>query len=173
MSTIGINTDNFYKFICTISLAATIYCFSFDTIFLEPYNNKTTQLNLEKAELAAEIGYLKGVSSDLFEIIKDTIKYGEVTYFYYSKKDTSEFVKYYSNYKLTKETKLIIDSLNEVNRNYAKFRFKANAITQMQNASEKNYFRRELTFWVFGIISFVIFIWSLLKWFYERKEIDK
>ncbi|MCG8734721.1 hypothetical protein [Tenacibaculum finnmarkense] len=173
MNNIGINTDSFYKFIATLSLICTIYCLSFDKLYLEPNILKTTEFNLEKAELTAEIGYLKGLTLDLYSKCKDSIENGEIKYFYWNKKDTTEMVSYYSNLNVSETSKKIIDKLNETNREYAKCLFKAKAINDTQLAIEKNYILRELIFIFVGIISFIIFILSLIMWYKKREEIDK
>ncbi len=37
-----------------------------------------------------------------------------------------------------------------------------NPIDKTKAANEKNYLRREITSWIFGVISFIIFLLSLL-----------
>ncbi len=104
---LGLLTDNFYKFLTSLSLIAFIYCSSFDLIILAPHNKLMTDNNIETAKLASECGYLKGVSLDLTTIIKDSIKNGNIEYFYNSKKDTSELITYYSTLGLLRKQRKI------------------------------------------------------------------
>ncbi len=173
MNNIGLNTDNYYKFICTLSLIASIYFFSFDTLYLEPYNSKMTDINIQTAELASEIGYLKGLSLDFNQLVKDSIKNGYVEYFYFSKNDTIEKIKYYSNFNTSKRIKLIVDSLNKINRQYSKAVFKEKAISDTKRIIEKNNRIKQSIFVILGIISSLIFFYSLRKWYIYRKDIDK
>jgi len=172
MESLGINTENIYKFICTISLLLTVYCFSFDTIILEPHNLKATEFNLQKAEIASELGYLKGVSLDLAEQIKDSTRFGEVKYFYYSK-DTTEFIRYYSSLNTTSTAKKVIDSLNKVNRDYGKFVFKSKAISDSQKILEENLNTGKWIFRSLGTLALISFLISLIIWYKNRKEFDK
>jgi hypothetical protein len=107
------------------------------------------------------------------ELIKDSVKNGTVGYYYHNKKDTSEIVMYYSNFKVAKPTQAVIDSLNKLNREYSKFLFRAKAITDYQRVLEKNIAINRWLFKFFGLISLIAFVFSLSKWHKYRIDLDK
>lgn len=172
MQHLGLNTDNFFKFLTTLSLIGTIYFFSFDVLFLEPYNNLVADYNLQKAQIAAEYGYLKGVSLDLTELVKDSLNDRTVEYFYYDSNDTSEFVTYYSSSGTPEKTKRRIDSLNLINKEYAKVLFKSIALSETQIALERNLDIKQWLFLFLGLICLITFLIAVSLWHKYRKEID-
>ena len=168
----GINTGNFYKFICTISLALMVYCFSFDTVFLEPYNAKAAELNIQKAELCAEDGYLRGKLLDLTIPHIENLK--TVEYFMFNhEKDTSEVAKYYSSSGLSDSLRIIIDSVNIMYRAYAKSHFKYDAILEYSKALKRNTKVMQWILSILGVCSLIAFIFSLSLWYNKRDIIDK
>jgi hypothetical protein len=173
MQNIGIDTNKFYKFTATVSLAVLIFCLSFDTIFLEPYNEKATDLNIQKAELASEIGYTLGLIKDLESGILDSTKNGYIEYFYYTNKDTSELIRYYSRLNNNFENQKNIDSLNKLNYQQAKNIFKDLVISNRQKVLETNIKVKQIFIFIIGFISICVFLLSMSRWYLERESIDK
>jgi len=174
MNNIGLDTSNFWKFICTLSLLAFVFCLSYEPLFLAKYNNEMNLLNEKKAKLAAKNGFYLGLTKDLYEEVKDSLKNGDIKYFYYTKnnkidKNTNnqhqDTIQYYSNQFTSKSIKAKIDSLNKLNYNYAEGVFLSKSYTDTQNALEKNIAQRSGITLIFGILSFITFIWSLFKWY--------
>jgi hypothetical protein len=167
---LGINTDNFYKYITTLSLASTIYFFSFDQSHTIPLNKHMTNTNLSIAELAADIGFLKGEILDYKELKTDS--YNTIDYCYHHDNDSSEVISYFiqNNYALSNEE---ITKYNDINYEYAKRVFKLKVIKDSRKSIIKNYRIRTWAFMIFGTISFVIFITSLFFWYKNRNEFDK
>ena len=169
---IGLLTDNFYKFLTSLSLIAFIYCFSFDTLFLAPHNKMMTENNLKTAKLSSQYGYLKGVSSDLTMFIKDSIKKNNYKYAYNLPNDTSKFT-YYSSILLHDQTKLLVDSLNTINQKLSECSFELKVYNHTIKTHQKNLKIKKWILTFGGSISFLIFLFGLSKWYHYRKLIDK
>ncbi|ACU07599.1 hypothetical protein FIC_01149 [Flavobacteriaceae bacterium 3519-10] len=174
MNNIGLDTSNFWKFICTLSLLVFAFCLSYEPLFLAKHNQEMNLLNENKAKLAAKNGYYLGLTKDLYEEVKDSLKHGDIKYFYYSKSNKTEkdinnqhrdTILYYSNQFSSKPIKEKIDSLNKLNYNYAEGVFLSKTYTFTQNALEKNIAQRSCITLIFGILSLITFIWSLFKWY--------
>lgn len=170
---IGISTDNFYKFLTTLSLVSFIYCSSFDTLFLNPYNKQVIENNIKTSQLGAEKGYLIGVSKDLTTQLPDSIKKNNLVYFHFNVKDTSDFSYYYCSINIDKSLKKIVDSLNLTNKKLAEKMFVIRTIEDANTVNEKNIKIRGFIMSALAIISFITFLIGLWKWYKLRNEIDK
>lgn len=173
---LGVDTSNFYKFTCTLSLCVFIFCISFESIFLIPYNDKISELNIQKAELSSDIGYYNGLAIDVSSTIKNSIILDSTkvlaSYYYYTKKDTSDIFHYYSSTSISNNEKQLIDSLNIINKKLSKAKFKSCAINQTSKALEKNISYRLYFSYIIGVISFLIFVILLYTWYKKRESID-
>ena len=170
---LGIATDNFYKYLTTLSLVAFIYCSSFDTLFLYPYNKLMTEHNIELAKLDAERGYLSGVSEDLMLLIPDSVQDKRMRYAFIGSRDTSEIAYYYSSILLDSTTKKIVDSFNIIQKKWAEKTFIIGTIEEVNMEHEANVKSRYYIMLIFGIISFIFFCFGLFKWYSLRHKIDK
>jgi len=170
---IVISTDNFYKFLTTLSLLSFIYCSSFDTLFLSPYNNLIIENNIQSSKLGAERGYLKGISMDLTTLIPDSIAKRNIYYFHYNTKDTTEFCFYYCSINLDKYNKKNIDSLNLINKQLAEKIFILKTIEDANIVHEKNVKMRGWIMNIVAVVSLIIFLFGLYKWYKLRNKIDK
>lgn len=170
---LGIVTDNFYKFLTTLSLVAFIYCSSFDTLFLSPYNEQIIKNNIETARLGAEKGYLTGLSKDLTTLIPDTLREKNIAYFYTDLKDTSDFVFYYCTLTQDSHTKQILDSLNRINKLLAQSTFTIKTIQDSNKTLENNIIVKGWLMNIFGVISLLTFLFGLNNWYKLRTVIDK
>lgn len=170
---LGLNTDNFYKFLTTLSLLAFIYCSSFDTLFLSPYNKLIIENNIQTSKLGAEEGYLKGVSKDLTTLVPDSIRKNNIAYFHYNYRDSTDLCYYYCSINLERYNKEIVDSLNLINKQLAEKIFIIKTIEDANLVHEKNIKVRGLIMNIVAIISLLIFLFGLCQWYILRKEIDK
>lgn len=183
MHNIGLDTSNFWKFICTLSLLVFTFSLSYEPLFLQKYNQEMNLLNENKAKLAAKNGYYLGLTKDLIEEVKDSLKYGRIQFFYYLKSNEKinknfnqkhqDTISYYSNQFTSKLIKEKIDSLNKLNYYYAEGVFLSNSYTETQLALEKNIKVRSCTTMILGIASFVSFILSLIKWYKSENTNNK
>ena len=172
-----INSSSFYKFVCTASLVACVYCASYDSLFLTPYNENKNENYLELAELHADFGYYHGMSNQQYDQIKDSLVRGQSLYprINLTHDESPERVSYYYILPTIKDenTKTLVDSLNKISRLYAVAMVKSHVLRNQNIVLEKNIHIREWITLVFGILSFLVFVWSLRRWYKERGVIDK
>lgn len=169
----GITTDNFYKFLTTLSLVTFIYSSSFDSLFLAPYNKQIIDNNIETSKLGAEKGFLTGISMDLTTQLPDSVKEHNIAYFYFNRKDTSDYGYYYCSLKIDSSTKQIVDSLNRTNKNLAEKIFLIKTIQDTNKTLENNIKVKEWIMNFVGAISLITFLIGLYKWYKLRETIDK
>ena len=173
LSQIGIFSDNFYKFLTSLSLIICLYCTSFDILFIRPHDALMEERNMQLARLSAEAGYLRGVSNDLTQLIEDSIKYGKDAYWYTGPQDTSIKIFYYSTADLDVKTKELADSLNLINWKLASANFQTTSLESAIHSSENQILYQYWISLIIEIISFIVFIFGLFKWYRFRKSIDK
>jgi len=168
-----VNTNHFWKFLCTTSLVCLIYFASFETIFLIPHNDKVRQMKFEHANLKPEQEYYRELSKELYEQVKDYCDSHIITSMV-EKSDTMTFVCYYfKRSNLDNEYKAKIDSLNKVSMLYAKTLLKIDAINSSYLLLRRNIVIRECVSYALGILSSFVFFFSLLQWYRQRWTIDK
>ncbi len=170
---VGISTDNFFKFITTVSLLIVIYCVSFDTLFIQPHNNQIVKNNIITAELSAKYGYNSGLLLDLEAEIRDSINIDDITdklsYFYWDEKSKSESFRYYRTSGMEKNNKRLLDSLNLISSKTADYNFRLEAIESHNRAIEKSLKITRILITIIGIVFFIVMLWGLRKWYNLEK----
>ena len=170
---VGISTDNFFKFITTVSLLIVIYCVSFDTLFMQPHNNQIVRNNIMTAELSAKYGYSTGLLLDLEAEIRDSINMSEITdkleYYYWDDKSKSESFRYYRTTGMDRISKKLLDSLNNINSRTAGYNFRLEAIESHNRVIEKSIGITKALITIIGIAFFIIMLWGLTRWYNLEK----
>jgi hypothetical protein len=167
----SIPTDHFFKFLAIFGLVATIYCFSFPFLFIEPYNEKIDQNNLVIAELKAEEGYLKGSIKDVQRFLPDTIESTKISYNWGAGETTSIMCFYIP---ITADTLLnkIINHYNSVNLDLAKVVFKKAAIQVSGKVNKRNLNINQIINCFFTVLSLLLTCWGMILWYNYQKVLD-
>jgi len=150
-----------------------MYFFSFDELYLKPFNSYMTSNNIERSKLSSEYGYLLGTSKDLTELVKDSIKYGFIEYYYRNRHDNSDHFRYYSTIGLETKIKSTVDSLNLINKALSAVHFKMKAVDDTNKVLEHNISIKRWISFILGITSCVSFFVSSYLWYLNRNVIDK
>lgn len=176
---IALLSDNFYKFLTSLSLIVVLYCASFSELFIGPYNNEIFEQKKELSRITAHRWMLEGVKKDLLAQLGDTTS---MQYFYYftsygdtlNQQDSAlQRNKYYYTKDLDSMRKRIVDSLNKVTYQILLGKSDINTYDSHLYHVYKNISIREITIWVLGILAFITFIFGMAIWKRRQNQIDK
>lgn len=170
LPSLGLNADNFYKFLTTLSLIVCVYCLSFPELFIKSFNDSNVDRKKQQIELIAERGFIDAQRHDIvqridtsgrqfhiYSIVRRSHKRNEVlpadTAYYYQSRLSDDSL-----------TRALLDSLNRLSYR----RLQANAIFELYGVhivnENNNNNIREGIYWVLGGIAFITFIFGMIKW---------
>ena len=174
MNNIGIDTNNFYKFVCTTSLILSIYFFSCYSIYWDKYNDKIFNYNFQNIELICEKGYFDGISIDLTNLLKDSLtSINEYGCYYPAENATIISTGYYTTTNLNDTLKILTDSLNNVNKACISLEYKITELDHFLRNMERDFIVQRFLFVFLGFLFLITFFIGLVFWYKNKEKIDK
>ncbi|MDN3658934.1 hypothetical protein QWZ08_25040 [Ferruginibacter paludis] len=171
-------SDNFNKYLTSLSLIAVIYAASFSEFFIRPYNQEIFEEKKELSRITAHRWKLDQVRQDLLTQLGDTSIIEHRYYFttsvdtVVSKDSALQANKYFFTAKLDSAKKPIVDSLNKVYYEILIDKSDISSYNEHFAHLHTNILIREKSMWAIGFFGFVLFIYGMFVWYRAQKNAD-